>query len=614
MAEPNLQLGEHGAGAIGIFSTQTSKARRTTALQVKHNVSYGDNTYDVASDVTVVYYWYTKDRNKAVLKATPENVETTAAEIEKGNKTQQLSVSFYNANDLTKTLDINTLTDYQTKKPVSYTYQSNNPAIATVDQNGLVTFTGKAGRAYITITSNKVNILENNNDGQNNGYDAASTTVGLTVTDPRQMMPPIIMPDGKKYFKDLKVTVTANTSSSGELTGDAYYVVVTDDSKPTAEEIVNKGTKVLIDNIGETTLSKQDATIYAVSYNPNLTNNQYSAISTETYDYVDLQDPVLTPGNKSGFYWFLGESLSVTASTTTPDASVYYTVNTPGDITDISKATLYSGDKKISVKDGDVVRAVTYLKGVYGNTVTYTYKAQEGGSWRSYCSTSNRVFRKDIQAYIITGYDKEQNAFTAKGIDVGATGESYLPALTGVLLYSNKLTQAQLLGDGIDGKGISVSGTGGRTNTPDLSGNMLIAADKDFMPHISTYDTNGDINMAFNRWSTCVTYDGTPDYYGFFSFYENNAHNNQNNWRHTAYLKLKKGSKECIYFTKNTMANGAKIAFDIIDDDEFTGIKTLPKDADKADSTYYTLSGVQVKQPTAPGIYIHNGQKIIIKK
>lgn len=622
MAEPNLQLGEHGAGTIGIFSTQTAPARRTTALQVQHNVSYGDNTYDVASDVTVVYYWYTTDRKKAVIKADPEKIETTAQDIENGNKTSQINVSFYDATDTNTPLTISKLIDYQTKNPVSYRYICNNPEIASVDESGLVTFTGKAGRAYITIFTNKVNMFNTDTDGKitdnstNIGYDAAVTTVSLKVTDPRYMMPPIINPDGKKYFKDLTVTVTANTSDMKQK-GDAYYVVVAKGAdKPKPEDIVENGTKVAIGDVGDKTLSKQNATVYAVSYNPELRNNQYSAISTETFEYVDLQDPVLTPGNKGGIYWYMGDGdknqLNVVASTATPNASVYYTINKPGDITDInsSQVHLYSVNDKITVKSGDVVRAVTYLDGVYSNTVTYTYNKQDGGSWSSYSSTSDRVFRNDIQAYIITGYDKAKNVFKAKEVKVGAKGDRYLPAYNGVLLYSPTLTQAQLLNDGIDGKGISVKGKGGRTQPADLTGNLLIAADKGYKDHISTYDDNGDINMAFNRWSTCVTYDGGKDYYGFFSFYEDNTRQNKNNWRHTAYLKLKKGSPERINFEDN-VEQGAKIT---IVDDEPTAIQTVQQDADKADNAYYTLSGVQVAQPTAPGIYIHNGHKIIIKK
>lgn len=625
MAEPNLQLGEHGAGTIGIFSTKTAPARRTTALQVQHGVNYEGKTYDVASDVTVVYYWYTTDRNKAVLKAVPEKIETTAENIDNGSKTQQINVKFYNAEDkdLTNPLDISTLIDYQSKKSVKYTYICNNPEIASVDENGLVTFTGKAGRAYITISTNKVNKFNTDEEGKitddetNIGYDAAVTTVPITVTDTRQLMPPIIDPDGKKYFKDLKVTVTANTNTTSDINGDVYYVVVDKGTKaPTAEEIVKGNNKVAIGNTGEITLSKQDATVYAVSYNHDL--DKYSAISTETFEYVDIQDPVLTPGNKGGIYWFMGDGdknqLNVVASTATPNASVYYTINQEGDITDINNATLYLGGKKITVNSGDVVRAVTYLDGVYSNTVTYKYNKQDGGSWRSYSSTSNRVFRDGIQAYIITGYDKDKNAFIAKSIDVGANGQSYLPPKTGVLLYSATLTQAQLLNDGIDGKGISVHGSGGRTQKPDLTDNMLIAADEDYQEHISTYDDKGNINMAFNRWKDCAKYDDTDDYYGFFSFYEDNTRQNKNNWRHTAYLQLPKGSKENIYF-RNKEKEGETISAKItIVDDEPTAIQTVQQDADKADNAYYTLSGVQVAQPTAPGIYIHNGHKIIIKK
>lgn len=624
MAEPNLQLGEHGAGTIGIFSTETAPARRTTALQVQHNYRYsdkdGDKYYDVASDVNVKYYWYTTDRNKAVIKADPEKIETTAEDIK--GKTQQINVSFYDATDTNTPLTISNLIDYQSKNPVSYTYICNNPEIASVDKDGNVKFTGKAGRAYITIFTNKVNMFGKDEKGNfdnstNIGYDAAVTTVSITVTNPRQMMPPIILPDGKKYFKDLKVTVTANTNTTSDINGDAYYVVVAKGTKaPTAEEIVKGNNKVAIGNTGEITLSKQDATVYAVSYNPGLTNNPYSAISTETFEYVALQDPVLTPGNKGGIYWYMGDGdknqLNVVASTATPNASVYYTINQEGDITDINNATLYLGGKKITVNSGDVVRAVTYLDGVYSNTVTYKYNKQDGGSWRSYSSTSNRVFRDGIQAYIITGYDKDKNAFIAKRIDVGATGKSYLPAKTGVLLYSETLTQAQLLNDGIDGKGISVHGAAGRTKTPDLTSNKLIAADADYQPHISTYDDKGNINMAFNRWKDCAKYDGNGDYYGFFSFYEDNTRLNKNNWRHTAYLQLTPGNPERINFEDRVkVEQGAKIT---IVDDEPTAIQTVQQDADKADNAYYTLSGVQVAQPTAPGIYIHNGHKIIIKK
>ena len=46
---------------------------------------------------------------------------------------------------------------------------------------------------------------------------------------------------------------------------------------------------------------------------------------------------------------------------------------------------------------------------------------------------------------------------------------------------------------------------------------------------------------------------------------------------------------------------------------EETGINTVGVDA-KADNAYYNLMGVKFNgMPTVPGIYIHNGKKVVIK-
>ena len=46
---------------------------------------------------------------------------------------------------------------------------------------------------------------------------------------------------------------------------------------------------------------------------------------------------------------------------------------------------------------------------------------------------------------------------------------------------------------------------------------------------------------------------------------------------------------------------------------EVTGINTVGVD-NKADNAYYNLLGVKFNtMPTVPGIYIHNGHKVVIK-
>ena len=47
--------------------------------------------------------------------------------------------------------------------------------------------------------------------------------------------------------------------------------------------------------------------------------------------------------------------------------------------------------------------------------------------------------------------------------------------------------------------------------------------------------------------------------------------------------------------------------------DSATGIDGVKKDAAQADTPWYTLTGVKVQKPTQPGVYIHNGKKVLIK-
>lgn len=618
-AMENLQVGEEGAGKVGVFSTVTTQARRTTAVQVRHNAVYDGKTYDVASDTVMAYYWYTTNRNTPKLVATPASTTLDVnAETWNTDKNQQISVTFYASQDATASTDISTLVDTQTKKTMGYTYESSNKDIATVDANGKVTLTGVAGTAVITIVSKKINIVAGSNDEgwTNSGYSPAATTVQFTVTDSRYPAPPTIDPASKRFNKAFNATVKADANYP------AYYVKVFGAKRPTVEDIVKYGTMIKAGESALVPVSGKNTVVYAVSYDESATNNQYSSEAMALYTYVSLDEPTLTPGKKGSTYHFVGDDLEVTATTTTAGAYVYYTVDQEGDIVDINASGVerYSGKNKITVKDGTVVRAVSYLDGLYSNTVTYTYKEIKGGFWRSYSSTSDRVFDGDVEAYAITGYDESTGNFQAVNLNVGATGKNYLPALTPVLLHSNLLNETQLLNGGTEKQPISNEGRGGRTATPNadvLESNLLISADVDYQQHINTYNANGDINLAFNRWSQCVTYDGGTDYYGFFSFYVDGTGTNKNNWRHTAYIKLKKGSKEIIDFENKVNRDGtgqAKAGIVIIDESEITGISRVVTKQDEVNAPYFTLTGVRLNgKPVVPGIYIHNGRKVIIK-
>ena len=48
--------------------------------------------------------------------------------------------------------------------------------------------------------------------------------------------------------------------------------------------------------------------------------------------------------------------------------------------------------------------------------------------------------------------------------------------------------------------------------------------------------------------------------------------------------------------------------------DTMTGIADITVDKPSTgNNAYYTLSGVRVAKPTQPGIYIHNGRKVVVK-
>lgn len=56
------------------------------------------------------------------------------------------------------------------------------------------------------------------------------------------------------------------------------------------------------------------------------------------------------------------------------------------------------------------------------------------------------------------------------------------------------------------------------------------------------------------------------------------------------------------------------VNFDNVDNNGTTGISEINANAQAAhDGAYYTLQGVRVQHPTAAGIYIHNGKKVVFK-
>lgn len=399
LAERNIQIGKH---SVGVFSTVYNPHRRTTAIQIDQDVTWNSNVYDIASDAAVQYYHYTPNRHKTSISVQDaESKEVDAIEKD---------INFSTATDEQKTLDIAS-TYYvaysvdgtavsalpSTPGVVSYSYYSSNPSVATVDNEGKVNIL-KAGTTTITVSTNQVHGTATPRvDGEyvgTQGYDAATKAITLTVTDESAatLVPPTINPPTDRiYHAAFTATVTANKENASKplAVGDAYYIVVTDntDYSENAAGIVNSSdvTTVAKGNVGDVPIRAEtdgnQYTIWAVTYNSEKAEGaQYSEVVhvTYTYQYIDLPDPVLEPGvqGENYEYVYTTDSLLVTASVAYAGASVYYTIDTPGDIKDInsSNVMLYDGKARINLKRTCTVRAVAYYEGVYSNTVVYNYR------------------------------------------------------------------------------------------------------------------------------------------------------------------------------------------------------------------------------------------------
>lgn len=272
---------------------------------------------------------------------------------------------------------------------------------------------------------------------------------------------------------------------------------------------------------------------------------------------------------------------------------------------------------------------------------------------RTFSSNANWDLPKDgkvkVKAYVVHSYDKEgKGGLKSQGV-MELREINYIPAEMGVVLIA-------------DGKGVTADELkvnlvskwdGFATTQEDLwvkkddyhgqpFNNYLVGLSTDGM-----FVTEGDFdeaenkyvnrNFALNWFSNTKTgkalkAEGTPgledkpnhdagdsDYLGFFRLKGNIQ-------KEYAYLQLSKdvvdynlqltgGKKEN---SKDIQEADVKLSpnFGMIFDTDFdfvTGINSVSDVKKNGNNGCYTLQGVKVQRPTAPGLYIMNGKKVIVK-
>lgn len=264
---------------------------------------------------------------------------------------------------------------------------------------------------------------------------------------------------------------------------------------------------------------------------------------------------------------------------------------------------------------------------------------------RTYCSNASWDLPADgkVKAYVVHSYVDGKNSDMMESQGVMELREiKYIPAEMGVVLVAD--------GKGVTADEIEVNlvskWDGFATKQEDLWVKTYSDPFNNYLVGLSTdgmFVSEGDFdeaenkyvnrNFALNWFSNTKTGKalkaagttgledkpngdaGDSDYLGFFRLKGNIQ-------KEYAYLQLSKdvvdynlqltGSKEDVQVADVKLSPNFGMVFDT-DFDFVTGINSISDVKKNGNNGCYTLQGVKVQRPTAPGLYIMNGKKVIVK-
>lgn len=379
-------------GSQGVFSTVTfskeNKLRFLSGYQVVNGI--------ISDDITKAPgYYYIAPRTPVIINAVPsyQHIEVSVPENTQENNfnfTQPGVKYLYNVTDAEGNVSQSEVTEVAWLNTI--TYSSSNENVATVDASGNVTLTGNTGTAVITIKS-----------GKTDTYDVATGSYSIEVTNANVAVPPTISPESKNYSTTFNATVTApaNTATAQYVTRYVVYKEGETELTPSTTE----GTEVSGGESASITIeapkNKEEKCIYhvkAITYqidaedNPIASNVSSITEVKYTYKYVDVPEPVLTPGKlgKENSYDFtkddtnfkedpsytkMGGYLQISASLEggTPGTVVYYTINSASNVVTTADKK-YDGLNKIKLDQSAIIRAIAVdPDGNKSDVVTYRY-------------------------------------------------------------------------------------------------------------------------------------------------------------------------------------------------------------------------------------------------
>ena len=554
----------------------------------------------------------------AIVKGKLKIYQTTTYELDENNEvvsiTQRTKVNIATftatTNPLilgvTETTVTSVTNDQAGWTPASYTYESDDTDVATVDDNGVITAVAK-GTANITVTpvvsatdpiykvgeSKSIEIAVSN-PSHNATFSVNGTTNIISVEEGDAIAFPADPADigGKKFVGWTEATIDGTTDvaptfvesatmSTGDVTYYAVFAIKTEDTKVISQNltITNSDFKSKLSGSYSTVTIKKTIgeTDYNIEVNACKQSDWCQMRDNATLSYIYV--PTL-PGNIT--------NISTTECTNASGDEYSGTIHiknkkTRGnsDTDDITKATLSNAESfSIDLTGDDKSFYLLTSAGLRIWDLTITYSA-EGTvtTYSDYCtsipssvpvtitSTSGLTTLYTGYALDVSSLSSELKAYTATVSEntVTLTEVSDIPAKTGVVLKGTVKTH-----------NVPVAASSS-TERGDLIGNTSAAT-------------------AYNAFSG----------YDLYML----ALNDQNKAQFT---KVASGSIAAgKAFLKLSSGAGARELNVVFADDDVTGISTMHNSQCIMNNEFYNLAGQRVAQPTK-GLYIVNGKKVVIK-
>ncbi len=248
------------------------------------SVNNGTVSFTGVSGTVSITYKVSDTNGNSIAKTVTYKAYTTAE-----GENPEVGISLRYQNVESTTITINNVSPYQTENltgtasffpdddNVNYSWASSDTSVATVDSNGVVTFTGKAGTAVITLTgASAVADLDGN-------YPTATASVTYNTT-----IPDVSVTGDEFVYTDTFVDGEYYIFSNADSAGTAYALSnthITASSKETRLSAVTETVSINAD--GDAVIScSTDAIVWRAVYSG--TDDYFYFINEETGEYLCL--------------------------------------------------------------------------------------------------------------------------------------------------------------------------------------------------------------------------------------------------------------------------------------------------------------------------------------